>query len=107
MPGGGHLHLEFQRKENNDMDFSFARIFSLAVTFLGFGFLGYRLSKKFSRPVVPLTWIEVAGATILATYVMPNAILIGFFEVQIFVNNALQAVCAGILTGLAAREIRR
>jgi hypothetical protein len=88
------------------MDLSPLQIFSLVFTYLVFGFLGFRLSRRFKTPVTLLTWIELVVATILAMYVMPNAILIGIFEFKILINNALQAIGVGIIIGLATREIR-
>jgi hypothetical protein len=88
------------------MDLSPLQIFSLVFTYLVFGFLGYRLSRKFKRPVTLLTWIELIIATVLAMYVMPNAILIRMFDFEILINHALQAIGVGIIIGLATREIR-
>jgi len=88
------------------MDLTPLHISALIITYLLFGFLGFRLSIKFKRPVTLLTWIGLIIATILAMSVMPGAILIGVFEFQILVNNALQATGVGIIIGLATREIR-
>lgn len=88
------------------MDLSSLQIFSLIFTYLVFGFLGYRLSSRFKTPVTLLTWIELIVATVLAMYVMPNAILIRVFEFEILINKALQAIGVGIIIGLATRKIR-
>ena len=82
------------------------QIVALIFTYLVFGFVGYRLSRKFKSPVTLLTWIAVVLATVLAMNFMPNAILIGVFEFQIMINNALQSIGIGIIIGLATREMR-
>ncbi len=88
------------------MDLTPLQISALVFTYLVFGFLGFRLSKKFKRPVTLLTWIALIIATVLAMFVMPNAIFIGVFEFQILINHSLQAIGVGIIIGLATREIR-
>jgi hypothetical protein len=82
------------------------QIFALVFTYLVFGYVGYRISRKFKRPVTVLTWIGVILATILAMYVMPHALLIGLFEFEILISNALQAIGLGIIIGLVTREMR-
>jgi hypothetical protein len=88
------------------MDLSPLQVFSLVFTYLVFGFVGFRLSRRFKTPVTFVTWIELVIATILAMYVMPNAMLIRIFDFEILINHALQAIGVGIIIGLATREIR-
>jgi len=88
------------------VDFTPLQILSLIFTYLVFGYLGYRLSGKFKRPVSLVTWFVLVIATLLAMYTMPRAILVGAFEFRVLINHALQAVGVGIIIGLATREIR-
>jgi amino acid transporter len=88
------------------MDLTPLQITALVVTYLLFGFLGFRLSRKFKRPVSPLTWSVLIVATVLAMGVMPGAILIGAFEFRILINHSLQAIGVGVIIGLSTREIR-
>lgn len=88
------------------MDLSPLQIFSLVFTYLVFGFIGYRLSGKFKRPVTLLTWIGLVLATLIAMYVLPTVVLFRFFDFEIPTNTALQAIGVGMIIGLATRELR-
>jgi len=81
-------------------------ISALVFTYLVFGFFGYRLSRRFSRPVTLMTWIALIIATVLAMRVMPNVVLIDIFGFRVLINNALQAIGLGIIIGLVTREVR-
>ncbi len=87
------------------MNQSIFQLISLCVTYVLFGYCGYRLSKRFKRPFSLLTWAILVLATLGAITFMRSALLVGFFELKIFVNTAVQALGVGIIIGLAAREI--
>ena len=82
------------------------QILALIITYVVFGLLGYRLSKRFKRPVSLVTWVVLVLLTLLAIGIMPGATLIGAGKVGIHINFALQAIGVAIIIGLAAREIR-
>jgi hypothetical protein len=82
------------------------QILALIITYVVFGLLGYRLSKRFKRPVSVVTWVVLVLLALLAIGIMPGATLIGAGKVGIHINFALQAIGVGIIIGLAAREIR-
>ncbi len=79
---------------------------ALIMTFLIFGPLGYRLSKKIKRPVSLVMWIFVVLLTLAAGASMPSAILVGIFEFKIFLCYSLMALGTGMIAGLAMREVK-
>ncbi len=83
------------------------RIVALLTTFLLFGTLGYRLSKRVKTPISITAWIFLALFTLLAGSIMPSAILIGIFRFKIFVSCSLMAFGIGIIIGLATRGMRQ
>ncbi|MCX6132699.1 MAG: hypothetical protein NTU47_02700 [Ignavibacteriales bacterium] len=85
---------------------SFFSILSIAFTYPVFGYLGYKVSRKFKRPVSLAIWIVLVLATFTCSFFSPGAILIGIGEFLIHINEALQAIGIGIIIGLTAREIR-
>jgi len=88
------------------MHFTFVTILSLAFTYLVFGYLGYKASHQFKRPVTPLIWIVLVLASFACSFFSPGAMLIGGGGFNIYINEALQAIGIGILIGLIARELR-
>ena len=78
----------------------------LIVTYLVFGVIGFRLSRRFRSPVDIVTWIVLIIATFLSGWFMVGARLIGAGEHGIHFNTTLQAIGIGIIIGLAIREIR-
>ena len=87
------------------MQFSFLQVLAIIITYLLFGFLGYRISGKIKRPVSMVIWIVLVPVT-LATPFAPGAILIGGGDFNIYINFSLQAIGLGMILGLATREIR-
>ena len=90
------------------MEFSLLDIIAIIVTYVVFGFVGYRLSQKFKRPVHVITWIVTVIATFLAGYILPgqNSYLISGFGFNIYVSTSFQAIGVGIVIGLAIRELK-
>ena len=74
------------------------------LTYLFFGYLGLRFSKKFKQPDSILTATALVLLTIGAIRIGPHAMILGIFEFKIFVNNALQATGIGIIAGLLIGE---
>jgi len=83
-----------------------AGIIALLLTYLVFGAIGYRIAKKFRRPIALATWVSVIVLTIASGFVMVSAILLGIDDFKIYVNTTLQAIGVGIIIGLATRELR-
>jgi multidrug transporter EmrE-like cation transporter len=93
-------------KEIRTMHPTVFTVLSLAITYLVFGYLGYKVSKKFKRPVSLAVWIVMVVATFTCSFFSPGAMLIGGAGFSIHINEALQAIGIGIIIGLTAREIR-
>jgi len=87
------------------MEFTFLRLFGFGVTYLLFGSLGYRLSRKFKRPVLIRTWVILVLATLFSVYLFKFPLL-DFFGFRILVNDSLHALCLGMILGLVIREAR-
>jgi hypothetical protein len=81
-------------------------LISFIATYLVFGTLGFVLSRKFKRPVNVSIWVALAILTVLSQWILPGTRVVSFFEYEMFANYILQATFAGILVGLAYREIR-
>jgi len=88
------------------MQIALGNIAGVVIAYLSFGFFGLRLSRKFKQPVSLFTWLILALAALLALFLLPHAILVGIFEVKVFVSTALHATAIGVLIGLVIREIR-
>lgn len=90
------------------MQVSFLDILALVSAYAVFGFLGFRVSKRFKRPVSLATWITLIVVTFaVACYLLgPNSFLVSVFGFNIYINSSLQAIGVGIIIGLATREIR-
>ena len=88
------------------MHLSFPNIVSIIFTYVIFGFVGYRISGRFRRPVSLATWLVIVFLTFFASFFAPSAILIGGGKFIVHINEALQAIGVGIIIGLATREIR-
>ena len=88
------------------MNISVLQISAVVISYGLFGFLGYRFSKTFKRPVSVLTWVILGLATVLAFYVLPNTILFSVFDFRILLSVALHGLAVGVLIGLIVREIR-
>ena len=90
------------------MELSPLDIVAIIVTYVVFGSLGYRISRKFKRPIGLGTWITAVLATFFAGYILPgpNSYLISGFGFNFYVSTSLQAVGVGIVIGLAMRELK-
>ena len=90
------------------MELSLLDIIAIAVTYIVFGFVGYRLSNKFNRPVHLLTWIGLVLGTFLVGYIFmgQNSYLISIFGFNLYFSTSLQAIGVGIVIGLAMRELK-
>jgi asparagine N-glycosylation enzyme membrane subunit Stt3 len=82
------------------------QISAVVIAYFVFGFIGYRFSRTFKRPVSALTWVILSLATVLAFYVLPGTILFSLFDFRILLGVALNALAVGVLFGLIVREIR-
>jgi hypothetical protein len=98
---GDHYFREIQ-----PMQFSALQILAIVFTYVVFGLLGYRLSRKFKRPVAPVTWIVLVVLSLGAIQIAPGATIIGAGNVGIHFNYAFQAIGVGIIIGLVTREMR-
>ena len=81
-------------------------LISFIATYLVFGMIGSLLSRKFKRPVKVSVWVALAIVTVLSQWILPGTRVISIFGFEMFANYILQATFAGILLGLAYREIR-
>jgi hypothetical protein len=88
------------------MQLTFVNILAIVFTYLAFGYLGFRWSKRFKRPISLAVWLVAVLAAIGSIAIAPGAILLGVGEFIIHFNEALQAIGLGIIVGLATREIR-
>ena len=90
------------------MELSLLNIIATIVTYLVFGSIGYRLSRKFKRPVRITTWIGTILGTLLVGYVLPgdHSYLISGFGFNVFVSMAFSAIGVGVVVGLAIRELK-
>ena len=90
------------------MELSPLDIVAIIVTYVVFGSLGYRISRKIKRPIGLGMWITAVLATFLAGYILPgpNSYLISGFGFNFYVSTSLQAVGVGIVIGLAMRELK-
>ena len=88
------------------MHLSFLNIVAIVLTYVVFGYIGYRTSRRFKRPVSVVTWLVIVFVTFAVSFFAESAILIGGGEFIVRFNQAFQAVGVGIIIGLATRELR-
>ena len=90
------------------MELSLLDIIAIALTYVVFGFVGFRLSGKFKRSIRLPTWIVLILGTFLAGYILPghNSYLISGFGFNFYVSTSLQAIGVGIVIGLAMKELK-
>lgn len=90
------------------MDLTLLDILAIALTYIVFGFVGYKLSIKFKRPVHLLTWSSLVLGTFLVGYIFmgQNSYLISILGFNLYLSTSLQAIGVGIVIGLAMRELK-
>jgi len=79
---------------------------ALILTYAVFGGIGYLLSRLFKKPLTVNMWIVLAFLTISSQWVMVSAMIVGLWELKMYLNYSLQGFFGGILAGLSIRAIR-
>jgi hypothetical protein len=80
------------------------RTVSQILTLCLFGALGLRLAGRFKRPVRLRTYVLLAVAAVVGSFVGIQARIVSVFGVQLLLNWAIASCCLGMLVGLLARR---
>ncbi|HUI29351.1 MAG TPA: hypothetical protein VLX91_03965 [Candidatus Acidoferrales bacterium] len=80
--------------------------FALIIVLLLFGSIGYGLAKRSKKLVSLIAGIVLVVVTIFVFGIMPSTILIGIYELKVYVSYSLMALILGIVVGLVVLEIK-
>lgn len=76
------------------------------ITYILFGFAGYKYSQKIKQPGTIWNWIIYIAALIVAEMIEPRLRLISIFNFTIYFSRALQGFFIGILIESVVRFVK-
>ncbi len=79
-------------------------ITSIVLTYVIAGAIGWIISKRIKTKPSKVGWFLLILFTILSQAILPGMRLIAIFQFEMYANNILQGILAGLLVGLVVKK---